>query len=88
MFSTKTTYDRIISTEVLTIDSDKETLGLPSQEWRRFAFRLSEVAMIEEVFASDEHLDYAGTFTCVRMRAGDEHIINIDFSQFLQLWTT
>ena len=88
MFSTKTTYDRIISTEVLTIDSDKETLGLPSQEWRRFAFRLSEVAMIEEVFASDEHLDYTGTFTCVRMKAGDEHIINIDFSQFLQLWTT
>ena len=88
MFSTKTTYDRVISTEVLTIDPDKETLGLPSQEWRRYAFRMSEVTQCEEVFASDENLEYDGSFTCIRMKAGDEHIINIDFSQFLQLWTT
>jgi hypothetical protein len=87
MFSTKTTYDRIISTEVLTIDQDKQTLGLPSQEWRRFALRLSEVANCEEVFAADE-IEFEGTYTLIRMRSGDEHIINVDFSQFLQLWTT
>lgn len=88
MFNARATIDRVISTEVLTIDPDKETLGLPSQEWRRYAFRLSEVTQCEEVFATDENLDYEGSFTCIRMRSGDEHIINLAFSNFLQLWTT
>lgn len=88
MFNARATIDRVVSTEVLTIDPDKETLGLPSQEWRRYAFRLSEVTQCEEVFATDENLDYEGSFACIRMRSGDEHIINLAFSNFLQLWTT
>lgn len=87
MFDQPRPFDKIVSIEVLTVDTDKETLGLPSQEWRRFAFRLSEVATCEEVFAADA-LEFEGTYTLIRMRSGDEHIINLDFSQFLQLWTT
>lgn len=87
MFEQSRTFDKIVGTEVLTVDSDKETLGLPSQEWRRFAFRLSEVANCEEVFAADE-IEFEGTYTLIRMRSGEEHIINLDFSQFMQLWTT
>lgn len=88
MFEHHRTFDKVVTTEVLITNSDKETLGLPSHEWRRYAFRLSEVTQCEEVFASDEHLEYEGSFTCIRMRSGDEHIINLAFSNFLQLWTT
>lgn len=88
MFEHHRTFDKVVTTEVLITNSDKEALGLPSQSWRRYAFLLSEVSQCEEIFGDDESFEYEGSFTCIRMKAGDEHIINLDFSQFLKLWTT
>lgn len=76
----------IVKTQTLNVDARKEELGLPSNQWAPFAFLLSFVTYCEEVDGEDID-EHSGSYTVITMRDKSEHIINVDFANFVRIWS-
>ena len=85
IFGNSTNYKKVIKTEVLCADPDKENLGLPSAYWKNFAFLLSFVTHCEEADGDDLELE-SGSYTQITLRDKSEHIINTSFHDFVRIW--
>jgi hypothetical protein len=85
MFTQSTNHEKVIKTQVLSADPDKEKLGLPYVSWANFAFLLSFVTHCEEVDGDEVDLE-EGSYTQLVFRDKSVHIVNIPFHDFLRIW--